>query len=84
MIIIRQKLVGVNMKKSKALAKYWFGCRQISPEPPDEAIACGPYDTKEEALRERDRARKWNCRVTIVFTAETEEEAGKKAEEWTL
>jgi hypothetical protein len=65
-------------------AKYWFGCRQISPEPPGKAIACGPYDTKEEAIRERDRARAWNFRITVVFVADTEEEAGKKAEEWTL
>lgn len=51
--------------------KYWFGCRQINPEPPGKAITCGPYNSREEAIRERDRARAWNFRITVVFVADT-------------
>jgi len=63
--------------------KYWFGFRQTIPRPPAKAIPCGPYNSREEADRERQKSKAWDCNVSTVFIAETEEEAYKKAEEWT-
>ena len=63
--------------------RYWFGFRQTIPSPPGKDIACGPYNSREEANREREKSKAWDCRVSIVFVADTKEEAEKKAEEWT-
>jgi len=59
--------------------KYWFGFRQTSPSPPGHAIACGPYSTYDEAKIERQKAKAWDCEVSVPFTALTKEEAYEKA-----
>jgi len=59
--------------------KYWFGFRQTIPRPPGQAIACGPYSTYEEAKIEREKAKAWDCEVSIPYSAETKEDAEKKA-----
>ena len=59
--------------------KYWFGFRTIFPKPAGSGIACGPYDTYEEAKLERSKAKEWDCEVSIPYTAETKEEASQKA-----
>ena len=64
-------------------SKYWFGFRQTIPNPPGKAIACGPYNSREEANRERQKSKAWDSSVSAVFVAETKEEAEKKAEERT-
>jgi hypothetical protein len=64
-------------------AKYWFGFRQTHPQPPGRAVACGPYNSYEEAKLEREKAKAWDCSVSVPFTAMTKEEAEEKAEQWT-
>jgi hypothetical protein len=63
--------------------KYWFGFRQIIPQPPGKAVPCGPYNSRQEADIERRRSKAWDCNISDVFIAESKEEAEKKAEEWT-
>lgn len=63
--------------------KYWYGFRQTHPAPPGRAVACGPYSSWEEAKLHRERAKAWDCSVSIPFAAETKEEADKRAEETT-
>ena len=58
--------------------KYWFGFRQIFPEPPGQWIVCGPYSSYEEAMKEREKSKAWDCEVTAVFSANDEREAQKK------
>jgi hypothetical protein len=65
----------------KMSTKYWFGFRQTSPRPPGQAIACGPYETRDRAMAERQRAKAWDCEVSIPFLAETQEEAEVKAKQ---
>ncbi|MFH1372441.1 MAG: hypothetical protein ABII79_01410 [bacterium] len=62
--------------------KYWFGFRQTSPKPPGQAIACGPYSTQEEARIEREKAKAWDCEVSIPYMASTQKEAKEKAKEF--
>ena len=63
--------------------KYWFGFRQTHPKPPGRAIACGPYKSYEEAKLEREKAKAWDCSVSIPFVAKTKEDADEKAEKRT-
>ena len=58
---------------------FWFGFRQTHPGPPSQAIACGPYASYDEAKRERESAKKWDCDVSIPFAASTKAEAEAKA-----
>lgn len=62
---------------------WWFGFRQILPKPPGRAIAEGPYGSYEDALREGEQAKAWDCTVSVPFIAATEEEAAQKAEQLT-
>jgi hypothetical protein len=62
---------------------YWFGFRQISPKPPGRAVPCGPYHSREDAMRERERMKAWDAAVSVPFTAQSEEEAMVRAEELT-
>jgi hypothetical protein len=62
---------------------YWFGFRQISPKPPGVAVPCGPYNSFDEAKKERERMKAWDSAVSTPFTADTHEEATAKAEELT-
>ena len=63
--------------------KYWFGFRQTYPKPPGKAIACGPYDSYEEAKKERNQSKAWDCNVSVPFIADTKKEAEEKAERFT-
>lgn len=60
--------------------KWWFGFRHTHPKPPGRAIAYGPYDSYDEAMREREmQSRKWDCQVSLPFTAKSQDEANKRA-----
>ena len=63
--------------------KYWFGFRQTTPKPPGSAVPCGPYDSYEEALQERTKAKAWDCAVSTPFQASSKSEAAIKAEQIT-
>lgn len=62
---------------------YWFGFRQTRPAPPGKAVPCGPYRTREIAKLEREKAKAWDCAVSIPYVALSKEEAEKRAEELT-
>jgi len=38
--------------------KYWFGFRQIIPQPPGKWVICGPYSSYEKAMKEREQENK--------------------------
>jgi hypothetical protein len=59
--------------------KYWFGFKQTIPKPPGQAIPCGPYETYEIAKIEREKAKAWDCEVSIPFLAESKDEAAELA-----
>jgi hypothetical protein len=54
---------------------WYFAFRQTSPTPPGQWIACGPYDSYEQASEERRRAKNWDCEVSVPFSAASKEEA---------
>lgn len=60
---------------------WWFGFKQVIPEPAGMAIACGPYDTSTEALRKGSEAKTWDCQISAPFRAGSQSEADKKANE---
>jgi len=62
--------------------KYWFGFRQTTPRPPGQAIACGPYDSYEQAKLERERSKAWDCEVSIPFAAANQQEADDTAKRY--
>jgi hypothetical protein len=74
---------GGNFMLENLKGKYWFGFRQTYPTPPGSVVVCGPYDSYEEAKIEREKAKAWDCSVSIPFTANSKEEAFKIAEKWT-
>jgi len=55
--------------------QYWFGFRVHG----GQAIPCGPYRTREEALSERQRAKAADCSLSPPFVATTKEEAEERA-----
>lgn len=59
--------------------KYWFGFRQIIPQPPGKWVICGPYSSYEKAMKEREQENKaQDAEVTEVFIANDEKEAKKR------
>lgn len=56
---------------------YWYGFRQTSPAPAGEIVICGPFRDYEEAKRDRENSKAWDCQVGIPFPASTKEEAMK-------
>lgn len=62
--------------------KWWFGFRQISPEPAGQAIACGPYKSFGEAQAEIERSKAWDCEVSTPYPAGSEQEAEEKANKY--
>ena len=59
---------------------FWFGFKQTIPSPPGNVILCGPYNTYDEAKKERENAKQWDCEVSAPFAAKSEDEALKKAQ----
>lgn len=57
---------------------YYFGFRQTKPGPPGHWVACGPYDTYDQAMSARDNSKAWDCEVTVPFVANSKEEAENK------
>jgi hypothetical protein len=59
---------------------YWFGFRQTVPGPPGEAVACGPFQTLDEAKQAREAAkREGDGIVSIAYAAESKSDAEAKA-----
>lgn len=63
--------------------EYWFGFKQTFPKPSGRAIACGPYGTRDEAMKEREKSKAWDCVVSVPFIAYSKDEAEKRAEQIT-
>jgi len=58
--------------------RFWFGFRHIVPSPPGNWVLQG-FPTKEEAEQEQNRENgNYDCEVTMVFEAESEELAANK------
>jgi hypothetical protein len=53
--------------------KYYFGFRVINPV--SSWAVQGPYDTKDQAMAARERAKAWDAHVTTPFMASSKEEA---------
>ena len=65
-------------------AMYWYGFRQVSPGPPGKAVACGPFETREAAMRDRERSKiDLDCVVSVPFVADTKTEAEARSERLT-
>lgn len=62
--------------------KYWFGFKQTLPKPPGHAIVCGPYNSRDEAMRERENSKAWDCEVSIPFIAASKQEAEEIAKRY--
>ncbi|MDD2760814.1 MAG: hypothetical protein PHH11_11035 [Methylomonas sp.] len=59
--------------------KWWFGFCQTLPKPPGQAIACGPFDSHDVAQKERERAKAWDCEVSMVYSAFSKAKAEEQA-----
>lgn len=57
---------------------YWFGFRQTYPKPRGEVVLCGPFHSYDEAKRDRENSKEWDCEVGIPFSAATREDAWKQ------
>lgn len=57
---------------------YWYGFRQTQPPPAGEIVICGPFKTLEDAKRDRENSKAWDCQVGVPFVAATKEEAVKR------
>lgn len=55
---------------------YWYGFRQMRP--PGEIVICGPFDSHDEAIRDREISKASDCQVGIPFTASSKEVALKR------
>lgn len=53
--------------------KYYFGFRVINPT--GSWVVYGPFQTNDEAKREREKAKAIDARVTTPFLAESKEDA---------
>ena len=59
--------------------KLWFAFWQKGL-PKSHIKACGPFEALKEAEHERNaEAQNWDCNVSPVYPAESEEEAEEKA-----
>ncbi len=54
------------MTKSK---KFYFGFKQTKPAPPGVWVLCGPFDTYDEAMSDRQNSLAWDCELSIPFYA---------------
>lgn len=61
---------------------YWYGFRQVLPQPPGAWVASGPYDTHAQALEAFRRAgRAPDAQVLPPFEAEDRTNADRIARE---
>jgi hypothetical protein len=59
--------------------RWYFAFRQTVPRPPGKWIACGPYDSYQQALDERRRTKQWDCEVSIPYSAASKKDADEIA-----
>jgi len=59
--------------------RWYFAFRQTIPGPSGQWIACGPYDSYEQALEERRRAKHWDCEVSTPYSATSKKDADEIA-----
>lgn len=62
--------------------KYFFGFRQIIPQPAGRWVAVGPFDTDEQAMAARAKSKAWDAEVSTPFAATSKEEAQEKCAKW--
>lgn len=64
--------------------EYWFGFKQFSQGSAGGAVACGPFKTRDDAMRERERCKSaGDAMVSIPFVARSKAEAEEKARKFT-
>jgi hypothetical protein len=57
----------------------WFFCfRQVIPRPSGQWIACGPYESDDEAAKAREKSKTRDAEVGNVFAASSKEEAERR------
>lgn len=57
---------------------FWYGFRQTRPSPVGGIVICGPFKTYDEAKRDRENSKDWDCQVGIPFNASSKDEAMKQ------
>lgn len=63
-------------------AKFYFCFRQSYPRPPGAWIAQGPYETYDQAIDARQRAKAWDADVGTPFSAKSSAEAQERCARW--
>ena len=56
---------------------YWYGFKQVRPSPVSEVVICGPFNSYEEAKRDRENSKAWDCQLGVPFKASSKEKALK-------
>lgn len=62
------------------MSKYYYGFRQTFPRPPGRWVSCGPFDTYDLAMSDRRRSKQWDCELTEVFEAASQQDAQGRLE----
>lgn len=64
---------------SRAISEglYWYGFKQTRPSSTGGIVICGPFNSYEEAKRDRESSKAWDCQLGVSFKASSKKEALK-------